>query len=112
MKTIIRRSIPVFAVLAALNLTVVAYASGASNESNASQTQVLMTVPVNLNTASVEQIVGKVKGLGKKKAEAIVAYRAAQGPFKSFEDLAPVKGLGESFVKKHLEALKHAFTLS
>ncbi len=86
-------------------------ASNATNVDTIPNTS-LLVAPVNLNTATAQQIEGKVKGIGKKKAEAIVAYRTEHGAFKSFDELAYVKGLGESFVASHLEALKKAFTLS
>jgi competence ComEA-like helix-hairpin-helix protein len=35
------------------------------------------------------------KGIGIKTAEAIIAYRENYGPFKAFEELVAVKGIGE-----------------
>jgi competence protein ComEA len=49
---------------------------------------------ININTASVEQLV-QLKGVGQKIAEAIVKYREANGPFKAPEDLMQVSGIGE-----------------
>lgn len=54
---------------------------------------------VNLNTATKEELMN-VKGIGEKKAEAILEYRAKQGAFKSVEELAKVKGFGEKSVEK------------
>ncbi len=48
---------------------------------------------VNVNTANIEQL-QSVKGFGVKTAEAIVAYREANGAFKSVADLVNVKGIG------------------
>jgi competence protein ComEA len=43
---------------------------------------------VNINTADAAAITGAhIKGIGKKRAEAIVAYRQQHGPFKSVDDL-------------------------
>jgi competence protein ComEA len=56
---------------------------------------------VNLNTASLEQLVS-LPGVGKKKAAAIIEYRTKYGKFKSVDDLVKVKGVG----KKMLEKLK------
>ncbi len=54
---------------------------------------------VDLNTATVDEL-QSVKGIGAKKAQAIVEYRQANGPFKSVNDLQNVKGFGEKSVKK------------
>lgn len=54
---------------------------------------------VDINTASVAQL-ESVSGIGPKKAEAIVDYRKKNGPFKSIDDLANVKGLGKASVDK------------
>jgi competence protein ComEA len=51
--------------------------------------------PVNVNTADAETISEELKGIGMAKARAIVAYREANGPFKSADDLVLVKGIGE-----------------
>ena len=37
---------------------------------------------VNVNTASADALAELLTGIGPKKAEAIVAYREANGPFK------------------------------
>lgn len=66
---------------------------------------------INLNTASVEQLLHKVAGIGQKRAEAIVAYRKAHGPFLQWQDLAKVKGLGGRFVSSHLPDLEKHFAL-
>ncbi|MBT8085724.1 MAG: helix-hairpin-helix domain-containing protein [Woeseia sp.] len=50
--------------------------------------------PVNVNTANADAISTELKGVGLAKAEAIVAYRKAHGPFKSLTDLMLVKGIG------------------
>ncbi|PIV36041.1 MAG: competence protein ComEA [Lysobacterales bacterium CG02_land_8_20_14_3_00_62_12] len=60
--------------------------------------------PINLNSASVEQLV-ELNGIGPAKAQAIVAYRQEHGPFKSIEQLANVKGIGLKLVEKNREAM-------
>ena len=54
---------------------------------------------VNINTATAEEL-ASLPGIGPAKAEAIVAYRKANGKFKSVQDLTEVKGLGEKIIKK------------
>jgi competence protein ComEA len=52
---------------------------------------------VDINTASESELDG-LKGIGPVKAKAIAAYRKANGPFKSVDDLAKVKGIGKATV--------------
>ncbi len=54
--------------------------------------------PVNINLADANTIAGNLKGIGLKKAEAIVAHRDANGPFKAADDLTVVKGIGQHTV--------------
>jgi competence protein ComEA len=54
---------------------------------------------VNLNTASLEQLVS-LPGVGKKKAVAIIEYRAKHGKFKSVNDLVNVQGVGKKMLQK------------
>lgn len=56
---------------------------------------------VNINTASAEELSETLMGVGLKKAEAIVAWREKNGPFKRIEDLANVKGIGASTLDKN-----------
>ena len=51
--------------------------------------------PVSLSTATVEQL-DALEGIGPKLAEAIVAYRARHGGFRSIDELDQVDGIGES----------------
>lgn len=57
-------------------------------------------VALNINNASIEQL-EKMKGIGAKKAQAIVEYRLNNGNFASIEDLIKVKGIGTKFVAKN-----------
>ena len=59
--------------------------------------------PVNVNTADAETLSAELKGVGITKAIAIVEYRKANGPFKSAEDLAKVKGIGARTVELNKE---------
>lgn len=52
---------------------------------------------VNVNTATAAEL-ASVKGIGHAKAEAIVAYREKNGPFKSTDDLDNVKGIGSKLL--------------
>ncbi|MDX1599835.1 MAG: ComEA family DNA-binding protein [Marinobacter sp.] len=59
---------------------------------------------VNINTADIETLAG-LNGIGQSKAEAIVAYREANGPFQAPQDLANVKGIGERTIEKNADSL-------
>ncbi len=54
---------------------------------------------VDLNTASKTQL-ESVKGIGPSKADAIIAYRKQNGPFKKVDDLKAIKGFGDKSVDK------------
>lgn len=53
---------------------------------------------ININTASAEELT-QLKRVGPKYAEKIVAFREANGPFKSKEDLVSVPGIGQKTVE-------------
>ena len=54
---------------------------------------------ININTASKEQLM-KISGIGKTKAEAILAYREKNGEFKRKEDITKVRGIGKATFDK------------
>ena len=60
---------------------------------------------ININTATLEEL-QTIKGIGKKKAEAILQYRKEHGAFRTKEELLQVKGIG----KKALEAIESQVT--
>ena len=62
---------------------------------------------VNLNTATKDELVA-LPGIGPAKAQAILDYRKAHGPFKSVEELKDVKGIGA----KRFEKLKPELTVA
>jgi len=60
---------------------------------------------VNINTADAPTIDRVLINIGPAKAEAIVAYRKANGPFKSADQLALVKGVGLKTVEKNRDRI-------
>jgi competence protein ComEA len=54
---------------------------------------------ININQADAVEL-QTLKGVGPAIAEAIVAYREQNGSFRSVEDLAAVKGIGDKKVEK------------
>jgi len=69
-------------------------------ESDAATTRAA-NLPLDLNKASAAELEG-LPGIGPVRAEAIVRYRDAHGPFKRLEDLKQVAGIGD----KTLEAVR------
>ena len=59
--------------------------------------------PVNINEAGVEELAENLIGVGPKKAQAIIEYREANGPFYTPEELENVKGIGPKTLEKNLE---------
>lgn len=54
---------------------------------------------VNINTATADEL-ATLNGIGKAKAEAIVAYRTTNGKFTTVDDLTKVKGIGDKIIEK------------
>lgn len=52
------------------------------------------SAPVNINTATAEQLAEALNGVGQARAEAIVAYREEHGPFMHIDELVNVTGIG------------------
>ena len=60
---------------------------------------------VNVNTADAATLDRVLLNVGPSKAEAIVAHRKANGPFRSLEQLALVKGLGLKTVETNRDRI-------
>ncbi|ATD68185.1 MULTISPECIES: ComEA family DNA-binding protein [Luteimonas] len=64
------------------------------------------TQKVNINTADAATLARALHNVGQAKAEAIVAYRNENGPFKSAEQLAMVKGIGMRTVEQNVDRIE------
>ncbi|HET6604988.1 MAG TPA: ComEA family DNA-binding protein [Xanthomonadaceae bacterium] len=60
---------------------------------------------VDINSADAAQIAQTLNGVGLSKAEAIVAWREAHGPFRSADQLVEVKGIGLKTVEKNRDRI-------
>jgi competence protein ComEA len=67
---------------------------------------VLWAGPVNINTADAATLSRELKGIGMKRAQAIIEYRQKHGPFKSADELALVKGIGPAAISKNRELIR------
>lgn len=65
----------------------------------------LAATPVNINQADAAAIAKSLDGIGQAKAEAIVAWREAHGPFKKADDLTHVKGIGKATIERNRAAI-------
>lgn len=64
------------------------------------------TEKVNINTADAATLERVLVNIGPSKAQAIVEYRQANGPFRSAEQLAQVKGIGLKTVERNLDRIE------
>jgi competence protein ComEA len=76
------------------NITLAADPVTSSPKAQVEQQQSL----ININTADVS-LLTQLKGIGVKKAEAIIAWRDANGKFKTLEQLLDVKGIGDAILE-------------
>lgn len=72
------------------------------------QAQAIRTSMIDLNTAGSMQL-QLLKGIGDTKAEAIVAYRQANGPFSKKEDIMRVPGIGPATYEKIKDRLELSY---
>lgn len=61
----------------------------------------MSAVVVDINQADTATMIANWKGIGEKKAKAIVDYRKKNGPFSDINDLANVKGIGDGLIKNN-----------
>jgi len=59
---------------------------------------------IDINTADAKSLT-LLKGIGEKRAEAIIKYRDANGPFKSVEELDKVKGISKKVIDDNRDHL-------
>ncbi len=64
-----------------------------------------MADPVNINTADAATLADALKGVGPAKAQAIVAFREANGPFRSIDELTEVKGIGDKLLEQNRDRI-------
>lgn len=60
---------------------------------------------VNINSADAQSLANNLSGVGLKRAQAIIDYREANGPFKSVDDLVEVKGIGDKLLELNRDHL-------
>lgn len=92
------------ALLSAFSLPSLAAASKAAGDMPPMSAE-MAAGSVNLNSADAATLQSSLAGIGKAKAEAIVAYREANGAFASVDGLLEVKGIGQALIERNKEKL-------
>ncbi|MCY4123895.1 MAG: ComEA family DNA-binding protein [Pseudomonas sp.] len=94
-------------LLTALLLPLIASLSFTVNASPTNATTMVEPMAmVDLNSADALTLQKELNGIGKAKAEAIVAYREAHGPFASVDELLEIKGIGNALLERNRDKLK------
>jgi competence protein ComEA len=60
---------------------------------------------VDINTADEAALAAALKGVGLRKAAAIIEYRDQHGGFRTIDELANVRGIGLNTVDQNIERL-------
>ena len=63
-----------------------------------------LSANIDINQANIKEL-STLKGIGTKKADAIIKYRKAHC-FKKIEEIIKVKGIGKKFLEKNRKNLK------
>lgn len=66
---------------------------------------------INLNSADKITLM-KLSGIGEKKANSIIEYRARNGPFKKIDELIKVKGFSKKIIATLKEKNKGIFSVT
>lgn len=100
------KSLVAFLSAVVVSLSAVSFVHAETSTTTKAQAQVEApkSTQVNINTADADALMS-LKGVGAKKAEAILAWRKENGKFTSIEQLMDVKGIGESIFETNKSRL-------
>ena len=85
--------------VASSTATAPAAEAGQENIQTAQPVQDIDNGKIDVNTAPASKLT-ELPGIGEKKAQAIIDYRNAHGPFTKVSDLTKVKGIGMKMLEK------------
>ena len=97
-----RKTFSILAVAAALWCAQGAAAAPAEPEAQAPKAE----IKVNINTDDAATLADGLDGVGLKRAEAIIAYREANGAFRDASELTKVQGIGERTVAANADRIE------
>lgn len=90
--------------LASLNITALAEETDAGSSTDS------VMIYVDINNDGAVKMADLLDGVGQSKAQAIVDYRDANGPFSAPEDLLNVKGIGPATLEKNRSKIRIGVT--
>ncbi|WP_028116286.1 ComEA family DNA-binding protein [Ferrimonas senticii] len=104
-----RKAYP-FIIACLLAIAVPSLAATANVATTASTKKIEQTAKalakINVNTASASQLAAGLKGIGEKKAQAIIDYRQKHGKFTNINGLTKVKGIGASLIASNYHLIE------
>lgn len=104
--SLFKKSFPIFLLTVTLCSVSSLSFSAPNKTSPPPQAKQLVIQPsVNINSATAEKIASTLKGIGLKKAQAIVEWRKANGKFTKIEQLMEIKGIGEKTLTRNKKAI-------
>ena len=100
--------LPLFACISFSILAAPGTSTSSMPPSGAVQVGVTDTSPLrlDLNKADASALQKGLSGIGQAKADSIVAYREANGPFTSVDELLEIKGIGRALLDRNRDKLK------
>lgn len=93
-----------FSTLIILLLLLTAAPLHADSQQTTNIEETVQLQSIDINRADIATLT-QLKGIGEKRAQAIVTYREQFGDFRTIEDLMNVKGIGEQVVLKNKERI-------
>ncbi|WP_194791759.1 ComEA family DNA-binding protein [Pseudomonas sp. UFMG81] len=98
--------LPIFASASFLLSAAPANTASVPISASAEQVEMQASQPrLDLNKADALTLQTTLNGIGKTKADAIVAYREQQGPFTSVDELLEIKGIGKALLDRNRDKL-------
>ena len=61
--------------------------------------------PVDVNSASAEEIAKAMRGVGRVIAQRVVDYRDSNGAFLTIDDLIEIRGIGQKTVERNRDQI-------